>query len=352
MRFAITIDLGRLAPDVDLAQAARESLELAKLADEGGFDIIFAPEHHAIQMTIGPNPFVQLAYWAPHVKRARLGPAVIAVPYWHPIRLAGEAALFDLLSGGRLELGLGRGAYQYEFDRMGAGIDADHARDMLTEMVPLLKQLWTGGCSHDALWAFPESVATPPPVQQPYPPLWIAARHPAVFDFAVREECDIMANPLAHGFDEVESLVQRLETAVANNADARRPRMMMLRNTCVYDDATQWEIPVNQLREFAARFLTLFDNSGGVPHGFPDRADIARLPNADEYEPKTAWKNHIFGTPDEVIEKLKPYEQAGIDYFLYATSPGLPPDMTRRSLELFVEHVIPAFATAKAPAHA
>ena len=84
------------------------------------------------------------------------------------------------------------------------------------QLVPLLKELWSGGCAHEAPpWVFPETVATPPPVQRPHPPLWIAARHPAVFDFAVREDCDIMANPRVG-----EALFTVLETQLLVNSKA------------------------------------------------------------------------------------------------------------------------------------
>src|SRR5690606_14556416 len=98
------------------------ALELVKLADQGGFEIAFAAEHHTIEFTISPNPLMLLTHWANHTKRIRLGTGTLVAPYWHPIRLAGEIALADLLMEGRLEVGIARGAYQYEFDRMAGGL--------------------------------------------------------------------------------------------------------------------------------------------------------------------------------------------------------------------------------------
>ena len=72
-------------------------------------------------MTIAPNPFQILTWWAHETRNIRLGCGVANAAYWHPISIAGEAALLDLLSGGRLEFGLGSGAYQREFDRMKPG---------------------------------------------------------------------------------------------------------------------------------------------------------------------------------------------------------------------------------------
>ena len=75
-------------------------------------------------MTIAPNPFQILTWWAgEHAKNIRLGVGVVNAAYWHPIDLAGEAAFLDLISDGRLEFGIGSGAYQREFDRMKPGLD-------------------------------------------------------------------------------------------------------------------------------------------------------------------------------------------------------------------------------------
>ncbi|HLH64774.1 MAG TPA: LLM class flavin-dependent oxidoreductase [Solirubrobacteraceae bacterium] len=344
MRFAITLNMERLEPSLDIREAARSVDELAAMADEGGFDIIFVPEHHAIEMTIGPNPFIQLAHWARELPNARLGTAVIAAPYWHPIRLAGEAALFDLLSGGRLELGIGRGAYQYEFDRMGGGIDPDHARGALAELVPAVKALWRGDYEHrGSLWSFPAATAVPKPLQSPHPPIWIAARHPAVFDFAVREGCDVMATPLSQPFEEVVSLRQRLDAALSEHPDARRPRFMVLRDTCVYEDADDWRAPVDSFLDHARHFETLFRNVGGVVNGFAEPADLESFSDRENFRPESLRDNLMFGTPSEVVDKLRAYEEAGVDYFLYGSCFGLDPELSRRSLELFISEVMPAF---------
>ncbi|MDA1071899.1 MAG: LLM class flavin-dependent oxidoreductase, partial [Proteobacteria bacterium] len=123
MKFSLAIDLSRSSPAIDMQQLLREHLELVQMADRGGFEIVWAAEHHAIEMTIAPSPFQLLAWYAANTDNIRLGTAVVQAPYWHPIKLAGEAAMLDLLSGGRLEFGIGRGAYQREFDRMMGGMD-------------------------------------------------------------------------------------------------------------------------------------------------------------------------------------------------------------------------------------
>ena len=79
------------------------------MADQSGFNIVWAAEHHALEMTIAPNPFQIITWWAENTNDVRLGTAVAAAPYWHPIKLAGEAAFTDLITEGRLEFGIGSG---------------------------------------------------------------------------------------------------------------------------------------------------------------------------------------------------------------------------------------------------
>ena len=112
MKFHLAINLERTSPDQDMAKVAAHTLDMVKMADQAGFDIVWAAEHHALEMTIAPNPFQLLTWWAQHTNRIRLGCGVANASYWHPINIAGEAAMVDLISNGRLEFGLGSGAYQ------------------------------------------------------------------------------------------------------------------------------------------------------------------------------------------------------------------------------------------------
>ena len=122
MKFHIAINLERMNADQDMAAIRDHTLEMVQMADEAGFEIAWAAEHHALEMTIAPNPFQILTWWAGATKNIRLGCGVANAAYWHPINIAGEAAMLDLISGGRLEMGLGSGAYQREFDRMKPGL--------------------------------------------------------------------------------------------------------------------------------------------------------------------------------------------------------------------------------------
>jgi alkanesulfonate monooxygenase SsuD/methylene tetrahydromethanopterin reductase-like flavin-dependent oxidoreductase (luciferase family) len=345
MKFQLAINLERIADDIDMRDVARHTLEMVQLADAGGFHIAWAAEHHALEMTIAPDPFQILTWWGCHTNRIRLGTAVAVAAYWHPIRLAGEAAMTDLLTGGRLEFGIGSGAYQREFDRMHPGLKQSDAWRHMHEMLPALLALWQGDYEHKGeFWSFPVATSVPKPLQKPHPPIWVAARAPITYDFAVKHGLNIMSWPLTRPMSEAELYKARLDEAMAANPGKPRPIFAMMRHTALYDRKQDWEVPVRAAQRQLGQFETLFKNLGDVKNGFPKAADLGELSNRQEYDPKMLHDNLMFGTPDEVIAKLKPYEALGVDQFTYYASLGLGLKEQRRSLELFVREVIPAFA--------
>ena len=105
---------------------------------------VWTGEHHGMDFTIAPNPFINIADLARRTKQIRLGTGTIVAPFWHPIKLAGEAAMTDIICGGRLEVGIARGAYQYEYERLMPGMDAWQAGQRMREIVPVIKN-FVGG---------------------------------------------------------------------------------------------------------------------------------------------------------------------------------------------------------------
>ena len=321
------------------------NLELVKMADQGGLECAWASEHHCIEMTIAPNPFLQITHWAAHTNNIRLGSAVICAPYWHPIRAAEEAALTDRYCDGRLELGVARGAFQYEFDRMAHGVSQKlHGGEYLYELLPAIKALWAGDYAHDGKhWQFPTATAVPKPKQSPYPPLWVAARGPDTFDWAIENDLDIMSTPLQKPFDEVLDLSRKFNESMAKFPGARRPRWLVLRNACVYENPDHWRQPVEAAIHYSGQFQGLFSAGGSVKNGFPEEIDLEQDNRAADYTEEAIWQNMAFGTPDELVEKLKAYEAAGVDQFCYGANFGMDRKRTLRSLELFITKVVPHF---------
>ena len=89
MKFQLAVNLERMDPSINMEEVKKHTLDMVKMADQGNFNIVWAAEHHAIEMTIAPNPFQILTWWASHTERIRLGTAVANASYWHPINLAG-----------------------------------------------------------------------------------------------------------------------------------------------------------------------------------------------------------------------------------------------------------------------
>ena len=352
MQFSISVNMARTAPSQDVRQVVRQMLELVRLAESGGFEIAWAAEHHTIELMAGPNPFTILMHWAAHTSRIRLGTAVVVAPYWHPIRVAGEAALFDIYSDGRLELGLGRGAFQYEFDRMAGGIDQREGGRYLREMLPVLHGLWQGDIEHHGdIWQFPRATSVPKPLQAPHPPIWVAARDPETFAWAIAAGANIMATPLSRPHAEVAILGRRFADTLAKFPGIRRPRFLMLRRTCVYPRQGDWFVPVQVSVEHNRQFENLFRNVGTVNEGFPEPAAWEQLANRDDYKPEAIRDSMMFGTPEQVVATLREYQAAGVDQFCYGASFGLPHDMALRSLELFITEVMPHFVSQPAGAN-
>ncbi|MFT5113191.1 MAG: alkanesulfonate monooxygenase SsuD [Parasphingorhabdus sp.] len=345
MKFSIAINMNRFSANEKMTDVVANTTEMVKMADQGGMEAAWASEHHCIEMTIAPNPFLQLTHWAQHTSNIRLGTAVICAPYWHPIRAAEEAALVDLYSDGRLELGLARGAFQYEFDRMAKGVSQKlDGGEYLYELLPALKALWAGDYQHDGrFWQFPNATAVPKPLQTPHPPLWTAARGQDTFDWAVENDLNVMSTPLQMPFSEVEDLARKLKESLEKNPGKPRPRWLVLRSTCIYDDASSWRVPVDAARYYSAQFQGLFQTGGEVINGFPKTVNLEQNSEATNFDAETLWQSMLFGTPEQAVEKLKDYEEQGVDQFCYGANFGLDAATSLRSLELFITRVMPHF---------
>ena len=148
MKFSLFVHMERSDPKKPHRELFEKLEDLVLRAEAAGFESAWIGEHHGMEFTIAPNPFVQLAYLAAKTKRIRLGTGNVIAPFWHPIRLAGEAAMTDVASNGRLDLGIARGAYVFEYERLFPGLDAWGAGQRMRELVPTVKKLWDGDYSH------------------------------------------------------------------------------------------------------------------------------------------------------------------------------------------------------------
>ena len=111
MKFSLFVHMERWDEQVSHRQLFEDLTELTLMAEAGGFSTVWIGEHHAMEYTISPSPMPLLAYLAGQTSTIRLGAGTIIAPFWNPIRVAGECALLDVISNGRMEVGLARGAY-------------------------------------------------------------------------------------------------------------------------------------------------------------------------------------------------------------------------------------------------
>lgn len=343
MKFHLAINLERMNDQTDLRDVRDHTIEMVQMADKAGFEIAWAAEHHALEMTIAPNPFQIMTWWADHTDNIRLGCGVANASYWHPINLAGEAAMVDLLSGGRLELGLGSGAYQREFDRMRPGLQQKDSHQYMQEMLPLVRELWKGDVEHNgAKWQFPKSTSCPKPLQAEVP-MWVAARSPATFDYAVANDCNIMCWPLTLPFSEAEKYKTQLDESI-QKAGGWKGQFALMRHTSVYDSDDDRNAAISALRNVLGQFGNLMMKKGDVVNGFPEQVPLEELDGNVRVDPKMLEENLMFGSPETIIEKLKKYEELGVDSFIYYASMGLDMDQQKRSMSLFINEVMPEFA--------
>lgn len=344
MKFSLFLHMERYDDTQSQRKLFDEMTELVKIAEEGGFETAWIGEHHGLAYTIAPNPFINLSYLAAKTSTIRLGTGNVIAPFWHPIRLAGEAGMTDLASNGRLDLGIARGAYTFEYERIMPGLDAMGAGARMRELVPAVQNLFRGDYEHRGeFWSFPATTPQPRPVQQPGPPIWIAARDPNSHDFAVRNGCNVQVTSLASGDGEVASLMERFKVACAANPAVPRPKIMMLMHTFVGDSEAELQDAAQDLSTFYCYFSKCFKNERPVRQGFMEALtpeDIASFPN---YTPELLRRNLVVGQPGQVIDRLKNYESLGFDQYSFWIDSHMDFERKKKSLELFIKEVMPAF---------
>ncbi|QIA25046.1 LLM class flavin-dependent oxidoreductase [Mesorhizobium sp. AA22] len=344
MKFSLFVHMERSDSAKPHAELIDELEELVLMAEAAGFETAWIGEHHGMEFTISPNPFINIAYLGARTKRIRLGTGTVVAPFWHPIKLAGEAAMTDVVTGGRLDIGIARGAYSYEYQRLFPGLDAWGAGQRMREIIPAIQGLWQGDFETSGeFWSFPSTTSSPKPVQKPHPPIWVAARDPNSHDFAVSNGCNVQVTPLASGDDEVTSLMERFNAACAAHPDMARPDIMLLMHTFVAEDAADAEQLTKDLSLFYCQFGAWFQNKKPVRQGILEALTDDEIAAMPQYAPDKIRQHLVIGEAEEVIARLKAYEALGYDQYSIWIDSGLPHERKKKSLQLFVDKVMPAF---------
>lgn len=343
MDFSLFAHMERISPDQDQRALRKELIALAKMADDGGMRAVWTGEHHGMDFTIAPNPFLSLVDLSHHTKHVRLGTGTIIAPFWHPIALAGEAAAADLITDGRIELGIARGAYSYEYERLMPGMDAWDAGQRMRESAPLLRELWAGDCAHQGpFYQFPATTSAPKPVQKDGPPIWIAARDANSHAFGVDNGFNIQVTPLWQGWAEIETLMGKFNDACAAY-EGPRPKIMLLHHTYVASDDDDTGVAAKELSRFYNYFGAWFQNKRPVSQGLIEGPTEAEMSVNEVMSPANMRRDLTIGTAQEVIDQIKRYEDLGYDEYSFWIDSGMDFQRKRASLARFIDDVMPAF---------
>ena len=324
-----------------LHQLYQERLQLLEVADAADFFCYHLAEHHATPLGMAPSPGLFLTAAAQRTRRIRLGPLVYLLPLYNPLRLIGEICMLDQLSGGRLELGVGRGVTPYELNYF--GVNPADTRAIFNEALSVLVAGLTG--SHltfeGAHFRYQDVPMELQPYQRPYPPLWYPTHNPDSVQFAAR-----------HGFNFV-----GLGPAVAVRAliDGYRQTWRAHR-----DDPDRLSGHVDAPKLGIMRQIVVAPTDD-------EALAVARAAHSDWYRSITKlWHDHddhsvdelfawetamqhetlIYGSPTRVREQVgRLIAESGCNYVIGSFAWGtLPHQQALRSLQLFAREVMPAFA--------
>lgn len=306
-------------------------LEQARLAETLGFATLWAHEHHS-QAMMYPDPLTTLAALAGVTERIGLGTNMLLLPIHHPVRVAQQAAMVDVLSGGRVRLGVANGYSAIDFETFGI---SRHERGVrLTEGLVLIRALWSGKpvTREGRDFRLREFVLFPPPVQPAGPPIFVGGQAEAAIRRAARLGDGYLIST-TETFDHVAERV-RLYRAVCDGLGVRPGKLLVNRIVCAVTDRAQKR---EAERFFAAALLRLYDSWG--------HENVTQLPAAAR-EPETLSRAHfVIGEPAECVERLAAYAALGIDHVACLMSFGAPHgELVERSMRLFGEQVIPRLA--------
>jgi len=328
------------------ARAMAEQMHLIELAERLGYDSAWIAEHHFGDYGICGSPAVVMAAAAARTKRIRLASAVNVVSLHHPVRLAEEFALLDHLSGGRVEMGIGRGYQRHEF--AGFGIDPGTARDRFRESVQLIRRLWTEErVTHDGTyWNVEGATLRPRPLQQPHPPLWMACLSPGSFEPCGSEGFHLLCAPV-FGFDAAEGAAQVGDWRAGLRKSGIAPETRQvgaLVITYVADTTAQAHADLQD--RVLWYYRTLADHIGNAAttaRGYETYEQARDFLRNVEWQTALDRGAVICGNPDEVAAGIDRIRRAcGITtYLAWTRIGGLEVEKCTRSMQLLTQEVLP-----------
>ena len=324
-----------------------EIFEQIQCAEELGFDGVFFAEHY-IGGYAFPSPPIFAAAVAQRTKRIRVGTGVTLLPLNNPVRIAEEYAMLDVLSGGRLDFGIGRGVLKAEYELF--DIDEAESQARFHECLEVILQAWTRDTvSYDGRYYKVRDVAAlPKPAQKPHPPIWSAcAVTPESFEWAGRNGFNPMIVPFAYPrHEDLQAKLERYWAALqAAGHDPRTREVLGVYHLSVADSDEQAH---SQAKEHFAqywRFFAALDRKGAWQSAdYKDyKGGLSRLFGGASYEDLDKGDCIIFGSPDNCVRRLnRAAADFGLSYPVFEVNfGGFPHREVIKSLEMFAKDVMP-----------
>ena len=336
-------DLGNLPQE----QVFSELLEEIDYAEELGFDSVWVPEHHYATPGIIGNPLLLATAISQRTSRINIGTAAVVLPFQHPLRVAEDAALIDVLSDGRFMLGVGRGWQVPEFQAF--QVDQTASRSMFMESVEIIKKAWTEDkFSHDGeFWSFEDVSVFPRPVQKPHPPLYWTVVTPGSYERAGSMGFPIIRSLNFVSIDTVEAGTKLYEEQLRK--DGKRLSDIDLPLTVKIHVA---ETDEEAVRDAAPNAQWFFDALSQFLPGAPGRprpsSGYEEYPAAPEKVADQAaadpWSwGACYGSPETVLKSMLAYsDRVFTNHWVTWMRIGeLPHEKVMRSMELFAKEVMP-----------
>jgi alkanesulfonate monooxygenase SsuD/methylene tetrahydromethanopterin reductase-like flavin-dependent oxidoreductase (luciferase family) len=317
---------------VDSGQGYKQFVEYNIEAEALGYHSTFLVEHHFTGFGQVSASLALLTWVAAKTKTLRLGTAVLVLPWHNPVLIAEQAATIDLLSGGRLDFGVGKGYRHNEFAGFCVPIEEADAR--FNESLDVIITSWTSKqrfSHHGKYWNFEDVIVEPPVAQKPHPPMWMGAGSPD----SIRQVAARGYNLLLDQFASFETVAERI--AIFKAEVEARGRVFdpmdvgVARAYYVAKDAADKEAALERRLEAQHRLAAV----SNAPDGTKSKSSIMAFSDTREASEESA----LYGTPDEIAQKLENLGRLGVGYVLL--NGGGP---AHDSLRRFAREVMPAFA--------
>ena len=321
---------------VPLGEFYESRLKLVEEYDRLGFYAYHVAEHHATPLGHAPSPALFLSAVAQRTKRLRFGPLVYLLPLYHPLRLIDEICMLDQMSGGRFELGVGRGISPIELALF--GLDPEKTPAMYAEALEIvLAGLRQPVLTHEGThYNFRDVPMELTPAQTPHPPLWYGIGRLDAVPWAVKHRINIVSNLPA---PVVRPITDAYRAEWEKAGAGTLPRMGVVRHVVVAETQAEADrIAAHGYPRWRDSFLHLWLKHGTL---LPSPAALPSPSFAEAEESGRA----IAGTPDKVAEFVRhTFDAGGVNYLLCRFAFGdIAADEARQSARLFAERVMPAF---------